>query len=158
MGVLQIAKTVVFIDMDDVLCAYSDAHKAALLSAPLIQFPQSVPGFFLNLPPKPGAVEAVNELRLMCDLFVLSAPSTRNPHSYTEKRLWIEHHFDYDITKHLILSPNKGLLKGDYLVDDRPNGKGQDLFEGELILFGSQRFPDWLSVLDYLRSDSLPKG
>ncbi len=83
-----------------------------------VRFPQSVPGFFLDLAPLPGAIDAVNELRAGCDLFVLSAPSTRNPHSYTEKRLWIEKYFDYQFTKRLILSPNKSLLKGDGSTGD----------------------------------------
>ncbi|MFO1042268.1 MAG: hypothetical protein U0941_10815 [Planctomycetaceae bacterium] len=147
--------TVVFVDMDDVLCSYTAAHSAALKSDPNQKFPQSIPGFFQNLTPLPGAILAVNELRQLCDVFVLSAPSTRNPHSYTEKRLWIERHFDYDFTKRLILSPHKDLLKGDYLIDDRANGKGQDLFEGQLILFGSEDFPDWSSVLIHLKRNGL---
>lgn len=50
--------------------------------------------------------------------------------------------FDYDFPERLILAPNKGLLRGDDLIDDHAHGKGQDLFEGQLILFGSEDFPD----------------
>jgi hypothetical protein len=71
---------------------------------------------------------------------------TRNLLSYTEKRIWIECHFDYKFTKKLKLSPDKGLLKGDFLIDDHNDGKGQERFERELIRFGSQLFPDWHSV------------
>lgn len=49
----------------------------------------------------------------------------------------------------LILSPNKALLKGDYLTDDYTEGKGQDQFEGKLINFGSDKFPDCKSVLKF---------
>jgi len=39
--------------------------------------------------------------------------------------------------------------KGHYLIDDREkNGAGD--FEGELIRFGSEEFPDWQSVLVFL--------
>ena len=39
--------------------------------------------------------------------------------------------------------------KGDYLIDDRTkNGAGE--FDGELILFGSEKFPNWQSVCAYL--------
>ena len=43
----------------------------------------------------------------------------------------------------------KNLNKGDFLIDDRTkNGAGE--FEGELILFGSEKFPDWKRVCEYL--------
>ncbi|MEI7421906.1 MAG: hypothetical protein WCK18_07420 [Prolixibacteraceae bacterium] len=41
------------------------------------------------------------------------------------------------------------LNKGHYLVNDREkNGAGK--FEGELILFGSERFKDWTIINKYL--------
>ena len=44
--------------------------------------------------------------------------------------------------KRLIISQNKHLNIGDYLIDDRTaNGVGQ--FRGEYIHFGSEKFPDW---------------
>ncbi|MCH5377167.1 MAG: hypothetical protein JJ992_24660 [Planctomycetes bacterium] len=117
---------------------------------PDVEFPQSIPGFFERLEPVEGAIDSVRQLQQQFDVYVLSAPSTRNPHSYSEKRIWIEKHFDYPFTKRLILSPNKGLLKGDFLIDDHITGKGQDAFEGEVLHFGSESFPDWRSVIDYL--------
>jgi len=48
------------------------------------------------------------------------------------------------------LATNKGLLKGDYLIDDYVAGRGQENFEGELIHFGSEQYPDWSSVTKYL--------
>ena len=133
------------------MCAYTIAHSNALRDNPDVPFPQSVPGFFLALDPIGGAIEAVNELRNVFDVFVLTAPSTRNAHCYSEKRIWIERHFDYTFTKQLIISPDKGLLKGDYLVDDHTSGKGQDRFDGMLIEFGSDAFPNWDAVLTFLR-------
>jgi len=39
---------------------------------------------------------------------------------------------------------------GDYLIDDRTvNGAGE--FKGELIQFGTEKFPNWEVVLDYLK-------
>jgi len=35
------------------------------------------------------------------------------------------------------------------LIDDREKN-GADKFVGELILFGSEKFPDWKSVIEYL--------
>jgi 5'(3')-deoxyribonucleotidase len=50
----------------------------------------------------------------------------------------------------LILTHHKNLAKGDYLIDDRTKNGAYD-FEGELILFGSEKFPSWKDVLEFLR-------
>lgn len=137
------------------MCAYTVAHTEAMDAQPNIRFPQGVPGFFRSLAPIDGAIATINELRDLFDVYVLTAPSTRNAHSYSEKRIWIEEYFDYAFTKKLILSPNKGLLKGDYLIDDHDAGKGQDSFDGMLIQFGSEAFPDWRSVLTFLKGRAI---
>lgn len=144
------SEAVLYVDMDGVMCDIMAGFRAAKEAQPNVRRPQTVEGFFLNLPVIEGAIEAVEKLRIRFDVYVLSAPSTRNPHSYSEKRIWIERHFDYEFTNKLILSPNKGLLKGRYLIDDFATGKGQDTFEGELIQFGTEAYPDWESVLSYL--------
>lgn len=148
------SQTIVYIDMDDVMCDYSTSLRHAQQKYPHVPFPQSLPGFYVNLRPVAGAIKAVNQLRETFNVYVLTAPSTKNPLSYTEKRLWIENHLSYPFTERLIISPNKGLFKGDFLVDDNTSGKGQENFEGELIQFGSQSFPDWTSVLQRLLGDN----
>ncbi len=61
-----------------------------------------------------------------------------------------EKHFDYEFTKRLIISPNKGLLMGDFLIDDHIEGRGQEEFPGTVIHFGSSSFPDWFAVREHL--------
>jgi len=146
----------IYIDMDGVLCDFKAAYLESKAAHPEIEFPQSVVGIFKSLTPIPGAINAVNELRTKAEVYILSAPSTRNPHSYSEKRIWVEEHFDYPFTKNLILCCHKHLLRGDFLIDDFGTGKGQDRFEGELIHFGSDRFPDWPAVTAYLRNKISP--
>ena len=89
---------IIYIDMDDVLCDFSGSHRAHRANHHHINYPQSIPGFIENLRPLEGAIEAVNQLRGIetFEVYVLTAPSTRNPLSYTEKRIWIERYFDYD--------------------------------------------------------------
>lgn len=53
--------------------------------------------------------------------------------------------------KRLILSHQKDLLKGDYLIDDR-HKHGANTFEGEWIQFGTDPFRDWEAVLKYLNA------
>lgn len=145
----------IYIDMDGVLCDFRSAYFQAKQDHPEIEFPQSIPGIFENLEPIPDAIEAVEHLRSVADVYILSAPSTRNPSCYTEKRIWVEKYFGYEFTKRLILATNKSLMIGDYLIDDYGSGKGQDGFQGELIHFASEAFPDWQAVLDYLDHDTL---
>ena len=138
--------------MDGVICDFYGAHKIALNKNPKNAFPQSEYGFFTNLDPIPEAIWAVKRLMESeeFDVYILTAPSIMNPLSYTEKRVWIENHFGMDLVNRLIITPNKGLSKGDYLIDDNTSGRGQSQFEGELIHFGSDEFKGWKEVLIYL--------
>ena len=51
----------------------------------------------------------------------------------------------------MILTHNKNLSIGDFLVDDRLKN-GVDKFKGEHIHFGTEKFPDWEVTLKYLLS------
>ena len=139
----------IYVDMDDVLCAYTRGFDEGRKLYPDVQYPQSLEGFFINLQPIEGAIEAVLQLRVdpRFELYILTAPSTRNPHSYTEKRLWVEKYFDYEFTQNLIMCSNKSLLKGDLLIDDHASGRGQENFEGEFIHFGQGIYKNWQAVL-----------
>ena len=146
----------VYIDMDDTIC---DFKKAARKRSQL-QFPQSKIGFFEQLEPFDGAIEVVNYLRTVdiLDVYILTAPSVLNPHSYSEKRIWIENHFDLKFCEKLIISSKKGLLKGDILIDDYASGKGQEFFEGKLLHFGSDEFKNWFDIKRYfLKNFSIEK-
>jgi len=139
---------IVYVDMDDTLCDFSGAYRRALERTPGIQYPQSQYRFFANLKPIEGAIDAVKNLLMSdnYDPYVLTAPSTRNPLSYTEKREWIEQHFGYDFCDRLIFCAHKGLLRGHLLIDDNVAGRGQDQFDGRLIHFGGPTYPNWQTV------------
>lgn len=139
---------IVYIDMDDTLCDFKGAFLNALRMNPAIRYPQSQYRFFANLQPIAGAIETIRDLidSEEYDPYILSAPSTRNPFSYAEKREWVEVHLGYEFCEKLILCAHKGLLKGDLLIDDNFEGKGQDRFQGELIQFGSCTYPNWAAV------------
>jgi 5'-nucleotidase len=80
------------------------------------------------------------------DLYILTAPSVRNPSSYTEKQLWVKQHLGLDAAYKLIISPNKGLNLGHYFIDDYIECKGQENFEGKILQFGSSKYPDCKSI------------
>lgn len=146
---------IVYIDMDDVLCDYSGAIKRALSTNPKLGFPQSQYGFYRKLAPIEGALDAINYFihSNQFDPYILTAPSTRNPFSYTEKRVWVEEQIGYDFVEKLIICSNKALLKGEILIDDNASGKGQENFEGKLIHFGSSQYPNWTKVLKSLSNN-----
>lgn len=134
----------VYIDMDDVLADFTSAFIKRKDGT--LPYPQSKYGFFLGLEPIKGGLEAVKILRSKYDVWILTRPSIHNPLCYTEKRVWVENHLGMEMVERLILSPDKSLLKGDYLIDDHQHPG----FEGELIQFGYDPYPNWDSVLKYL--------
>lgn len=140
----------IYIDMDNVLCDYQTAYNKAIKENPEIKYPQSQYGFFRNLEPIRFAVQAFESLTKYYDTWILTAPSTRNPLCYSEKREWVERYLGFDSVEKLIISPDKSLLIGDYLIDDIEAGKAkQNQFKGTLIVFGCEKFNDWMDVLEY---------
>jgi len=146
-------KIIVYFDMDDTMFHFTRRFDEMIKKNPSIQYPQSQYGFFENLHPIEGAIKTFNRLLKHTDFdpYILTAPSVMNPLCYTEKRNSIEKHLGLDVLQRLIISPVKHLSKGDILIDDCISGKGQDRFDGELIQFGSVRFPDWLTINEYFR-------
>jgi 5'(3')-deoxyribonucleotidase len=142
---------IVYIDMDSVLVDFE--HGIDQLSEETYQEYRDdldeVPGFFRDLPPIDGAIEAFHKLSEQYDVYILSTAPWRNPSAWIDKLLWVKKHLPQVAQKRLILSHNKHLNKGHYLIDDRKaNGAGD--FEGEHIHFGQEPFPNWDTVLDYL--------
>ena len=111
-----------------------------------------IPGLFGQMKPMPDAIEAVHRLNEYYDCYILSTAPWKNPSAWSDKVLWITEYLDDIFHKRVVITHCKNLCKGDILIDDRGKN-GTNEFEGEWIQFGSERFPDWQSVLDHL----LPK-
>lgn len=108
-----------------------------------------IPNFFRDLPPVDGAIDGFHRLSEQYDTYILSTAPWGNPSAWIDKLLWVQEHLPEAAYKRLILSHNKHLNKGHYLIDDRKaNGAGD--FSGEHIQFGTEPFTDWDAVLDYL--------
>ena len=101
------------------------------------------------LGPSPKAIEAYEKLTKHFDVYILSTAPWNNPSAWTDKLLWVQEHLGDLAHKRLILSHNKNLNAGDFLIDDRTaNGAGE--FKGEHIHFLSEKFKNWNDVLNYL--------
>jgi len=129
-------KKIVYFDMDGVLCQFRKKFNEEIERNPKIQFPQATYGFFANLEPHTHMVFLYKALENNAnfDVHILTAPSYINPLCYTEKRVWVEKHLGLEAAEKMVITGYKNLLKGDYLIDDNESGKGQDKFEGKLLI------------------------
>lgn len=131
------------------LCDFKQGIKDGIDSSPKHVYQQSRYGFFIDLSPINGAIDAVNWLKEHFDVWILTRPSIMNITSYSEKAYWVQKHFGIDMLNKLIMSPDKSLVKGDYLIDDSILDN-QDKFDGVLIRFSiDPYFNTWNDVLQY---------
>ena len=146
----------VFIDMDNVLVDFQSGldQVSEEVKAEYAGRPDEIPGLFAKMKPMPGAIEAVHELQKHYDLFILSTAPWKNPSAWADKVEWVTKYLNDVFYKKIIITHRKDLCQGDYLIDDRGKN-GTSEFIGEWIEFGSEKFPDWESVLQYLYSERL---
>ena len=150
---------IIYIDLDGVVADFEKGRIAHPMStvSPYIGRPDKLPGLYENLDPISNSIESVNQLLSNpdFDVYFLSTAPWDNPEAWMHKRLWVAKYFDEKlIRKRLILSHYKQLLKGDFLIDDR-RFNGASEFQGKWIHFGSDEFPDWIRVLNYLNKIKL---
>lgn len=143
---------ILYVDLDNVLVDFPSAfpHVDRHLLDRYADHLDDVPGIFSLMQPVVDAVESFEELASLYDTYILSTSPWDNPSAWSDKLEWVKKHLGRPAHKRLILSHHKNLNAGHYLVDDRTKN-GADRFAGEHILFGSERFPDWRSVTEYLR-------
>jgi 5'-nucleotidase len=106
-------------------------------------------GIFWLMTPIPGGIEAFLLLSEHFDCYVLSTAPWKNESAPSDKLRWVKQYLGEPAHKRLILSHHKNLNIWDYLIDDRTRN-GADRFTGEHIHFGTDKFPDWESVIKYL--------
>ena len=143
---------IVYVDMDGVLVDFESGIKL-LSDKELVLFENKfdeVPGIFSRMKPIDGALEAFEKLNKHFDVYILSTAPWENPTALNDKLAWIKQNIGDLVKKRVIFSHNKHLNMGDYLIDDRlANGAGD--FKGTHIHFGTEQFPNWESVLYYLK-------
>ena len=83
------------------------------------------PGFFRELPPTEGAIEALCELlESGHDVRICTSPLNQYRHCLPEKYEWIERHLGSDFVPRMIVTKDKTLIHGDVLIDDNPKVAG----------------------------------
>ena len=150
---IKVKKKIVYFDMDNTLVNFQSAidqlptqvkesYKGEL---------DNVPGVFSKMKPINEMVQLFNEMAAdeRYDVYILSTSPWDNPTAASDKVVWVKKYLPLYGYKRLILSHNKHLNIGDYLIDDRTtNGAGE--FTGELIQYGTEKFPTAQSIKTYL--------
>ncbi len=108
-----------------------------------------IEGIFSLMKPMKNAIKSFEILAKHFDVYILSTSPWDNPTAASEKVAWVKKYLPELAYKRLILSHNKHLNTGHYLIDDRL-ANGVDRFSGEHIHFGQKNFENWNLVVDYL--------
>ena len=140
-----------YIDMDNVLVDFPTGI-ARISDLQRNEFEgrlDEVLGIFSLMEPMEGAVDSFHKLAYKYDTYILSTAPWENHTAWSDKLIWVKKYLGTPAYKRLILSHHKNLNSGDYLIDDRLKN-GVDKFQGEHIHFGTEKFPDWKSVCEYL--------
>lgn len=83
------------------------------------------PGFFRALYPMDGAVDGARALRRQGhEVFICTAPLLNHATCAAEKIEWVRAHLGDEFAARVIITRDKTLIHGDYLVDDRPDIHG----------------------------------
>lgn len=153
---------IVLIDMDDVLTDFDgevftrwkklhpdkfivppDERKCFYLheempegSRELIREINTSKGFIRNLPEISGGVSAVNEIAgFGHNVFICTAPLLKYKNCVPEKYQWVEEHLGEKWVERLILTRDKTMIRGDILIDDKPEITGINIPVWEHIIF-----------------------
>ncbi len=148
-------KQIVFVDMDGVLVNFQSGidriseEDKTKYDGDL----DDVPGIFSLMEPNEGAIAGYTWLSKNFDTYILSTAPWNNPSAWQDKLHWVQKYLPEVAYKRLILSHNKHLASGDFLIDDR-TANGADKFPGKHIYFGpnGKGFEDWKAVLAYMKN------
>jgi 5'(3')-deoxyribonucleotidase/uncharacterized protein with PQ loop repeat len=104
--------------------------------------------FFADLTVMPDCQEVIRELGERYDVFIVTA-AMDVPQSFDAKFRWLQRHFPFIPTAHIVFCGDKTIVDADYLIDDRPRHFSR--FKGRPLLFSA---PHNASERRYPRVDS----
>lgn len=94
------------------------------------------PGFFREMMPMHGAKEAMEAMSAIgLEVFICTSPISAYKNCVLEKYEWVENYLGADWVNRIILTKDKTLIRGDYLIDDKPE------------ITGVERSPAWEHIV-----------
>lgn len=75
------------------------------------------PGFFADLEPIPGCIEALDRLQHICELVVVTASPKE---AAGDKMAWVRRHLPMVPRGNIVVTYRKDLVRGDFMFDDAP--------------------------------------
>lgn len=103
---------------------------------PLVSEIYLEPGFFREMMPVKGGVDAVKTMQQMgLEIFFCTSPLYVYKNCVLEKYEWVDHHFGSEWVNRIVLTRDKTLVKGDILIDDKP------------VITGAESAPMWEHIL-----------
>jgi 5'-nucleotidase len=94
--------------------------------------------WFASLPPTEGAIEGINLLAEhpdVNDVFICTKPMEANPHCRDDKAEWVNDFLGREWVRRLIITPDKGMVRGDVLLDDAPKPHWFERAEWRPVIF-----------------------
>jgi 5'-nucleotidase len=120
--------------------------------------------FFEELALLPDCVDVIRELTERFEVFIVSA-AMDVPLSFEAKYRWLQRHFPFIPSSHIVFCGDKSIIDADYLIDDR--ARHFERFKGRPVLFsaphnaGETRYPrvsTWAEVRDLFSKEGTPEG
>jgi 5'-nucleotidase len=94
-----------------------------------------MPGWARSMPVLPGAQRAIEQLQQIGEVYVVTSPMPRSTTWCHDREWWLDEHFGID-RKRIVFTPAKELIRGDMLLDDKP----------EHVIEWRKEFPDGLAL------------
>jgi 5'-nucleotidase len=150
---------ILLVDMDDVIANTElGFHQKLEVSFPQIaqiapeqrtcfdfeeQYPLEVvqqithaPGYFASLPPVPGAIDALRAISASgIEVKICTSPLLGSPTCASEKLAWVKRLLGSAWQERLIITRDKTIVRGDILIDDKPELKGCATPTWEHVIF-----------------------
>jgi 5'-nucleotidase len=95
-----------------------------------------MPGFYSRLSMIAGARRALREMKADGhDVRIVTSPWISNPTCASDKLNWIERKYGSDWAARVIITVDKTLVRGDILIDDKPQITGSERPTWEHVVF-----------------------
>lgn len=106
-----------------------------LAAAHVLEEVLAADGFYADLGVAAGAVDAVRRMRERFEVSICTAPMLANRTCASDKFTWVARHFGDALARRVIITKDKTLVRGDVLIDDKPDITGEETSDWTQVLF-----------------------